>query len=106
MNDQDPTMIGKRIGDVSDLPEALRKQLIISQLDDLEQKIIETISRRYQGIANVDEILVGLYRDFGYLAEDRKFVANKLYRMTKSENLVSVKGKKGVYELKDISHRL
>ena len=106
MNYQDLEMIGKRIGDVSDLPEALRKQLIISQLDDLEQKIVETISRRYQGVANVDEILVGLYRDFGYLAEDRKFVANKLYRMTKSENLVSVKGKKGVYELKDRSPRL
>lgn len=100
MNSNDLTMVGKRFGDINDLPDVLKKQLNLGQLDDLEQKIVETIEKRFSGIASVDEIIIGLYRDFGFIAEDRKFIANKLYRMTKSDILLSVKKRKGVYELK------
>jgi len=100
MNSNDLTMVGKRFGDINDLPDVLKKQLNLGQLDDLEHKIVETIEKRFSGIASVDEIIIGLYRDFGFIAEDRKFIANKLYRMTKSDILLSVKKRKGVYELK------
>ena len=93
--------VGKRFGDISDLPEALRKQLNVGQLDDLEEKIIQTLKTRYQCVASVDEILIGLYRDFGFIGDDRKFIANKLYRMTKSGILRSVKKRKGVYEIEN-----
>ena len=95
--------VGKRFGDISDLPEALRKQLNVGQLDDLEEKIIQTLKTRYQCVASVDEILIGLYRDFGFIGDDRKFIANNLYRMTKSGILRSVKKRKGVYEIENES---
>lgn len=100
MDSNDLSMVGKRFGDINDLPDVLKKQLNLGQLDDLERKIVQTIEGRFSGIASVDEIIVGLYRDFGFIAEDRRYIANKLYRMTKSNILLSVKKRKGVYELR------
>ena len=103
MDNDQLSNVGKRFGDISDLPEALRKQLNVGQLDDLEEKIIQTLKTRYQCVASVDKILIGLYRDFGFIGDDRKFIANKLYRMTKSGILRSVKKRKGVYEIENES---
>lgn len=99
MEDDLMQMIGRRIGDTSDLPDVLRRQLVGSSLDDVEQKIVYTLNKRYQGIANIDEIIVGLYRDHQYVTEDRRQFGGKLYRMQKSGIVESVKGKKGVYRL-------
>lgn len=89
--------VGRRLGDLSDLPEALRKQIASIKLDDLEEKIIKTIRVRFGGIANVDEIIVGLYRDHEYITEDRRQLANKLYRMQKAGLVESVPKRKGIY---------
>lgn len=101
MSDNLLQMVGRRIGDTSDLPEALRNQLVGQSLDDVEKKIVSTLNKRYQGIANIDEIIVGLYRDHQYVTEDRRQLGGKLYRMQKSGIVESEKGKKGVYRLTD-----
>ena len=92
--------VGSRIGDTSDLPEEVMKQLASAQMDDLESKVIQTLKSRYEGIANLDEIIVGLYRDFQYIPDDRRKLNNKLYRMSKRGLLESVPKRKGVYRLK------
>lgn len=92
--------VGRRLGDVSDLPEEVRKQLHAIKLDDLESKIVATLRDRFEGIANVDELIVGLYRDHRHIVDDRRMLANKLYRMCKSGLLESVAKRKGVYKLK------
>lgn len=51
MSDDFLSNVGKRLGDLSDLPEALRKQLVATKLDDLEEKIIETLNKRFDGVA-------------------------------------------------------
>ncbi|WP_291982948.1 hypothetical protein [Candidatus Accumulibacter sp. ACC005] len=93
--------VGKRLGDLSDLPEALRKQLNAAKMGDLEEKILRTIKERYDGAASIDEIMVGLFRDFQYVTEDRRTMANRLYRMTKAGHLESVPKRKGVVKLKE-----
>lgn len=98
-----PKNLGRRLGDLSDLPEALRAQIVVAKLDDLEAKIIKTMTERFEGVANVDEIIVGLYRDFEYITEDRRQLANKLYRMQKSSLLDAVPKRKGVYKVKEHS---
>jgi hypothetical protein len=100
MSDGTDKKIGKRIGDTSDLPPELLKHLNITKLDDVEERIISTLRTRYEGIASIDEILVGLYRDFQYIPEDRRTFASKLYRMCKAGHLESVSGKKGVFRIK------
>lgn len=92
--------VGRRLGDIADLPEALRKLLNVGKLGDLEEKVLKTMNERYGGIASVDEVLVGLYRDFEYIPEDRRYVANKLYRMVKAGHLESVPKRKGVFRVK------
>lgn len=98
MTDDILKSVGRRLGDLSDLPEALRKQIASVRLDDLEEKIIKTIRERFDGIANVDEIIVGLYRDHQYVTEDRRQLANKLYRMQKAGLVESVPKRKGIYK--------
>lgn len=96
-----PKNLGRRLGDLSDLPEALRAQIAVAKLDDLESKVIKTMTSRFEGVANVDEIIVGLYRDFSYITEDRRQLANKLYRMQKAGLLDAVPKRKGVYKVKE-----
>lgn len=91
--------VGKRLGDLSDIPESLRKQIAVAKLDELEEKILSTLRDRFAGVANIDEIMVGLYRDHEYITEDRRQLINKLYRMQKTGLIKSVPKRKGVYML-------
>ncbi len=104
MEDDDPReeldAVGSRIGDTSDLPPELKSQLASSQMDDMEEKILHTLKERYDGVANLDEIIVGLYRDFGYVTKDRRSLNGKLYRMRKRGLLENVPKRKGVYRVK------
>jgi hypothetical protein len=93
-----PIDLGRRMGNLSDLPDELRKQLQIARISELEQTIISIINHMYQGVANVDEILVGLYRETNEVHQ-RQTIANKLYRMTAAKQLLSVPKKKGVYRV-------
>ena len=100
MDDSLPSDLGKRVGDLTDLPEELRRQLQIGKISELEREIIDVLKDEYAGVANVDEILVGLYRRNGQIHQ-RQFLANKLYRMGMASQIVSVPRKKGVYRVKE-----
>ena len=91
--------IGKRIGNIGDLPESVRSQLEIAQVDDVEQKILRTLEQRFGGIATIDEVIVGLYRDFVFEARSRQDVIDKLERMASAGLLVVVEDKRGVYQV-------
>lgn len=97
MNDEVLKKVGRRIGSLSELPQELRDQLNAGKTDELEQDILEVL-KEYEGYANIDELLVGLYKRNGKIQE-RQFLANKLYRMTKAGHVVSVEGKRGVYKI-------
>lgn len=90
--------VGRRIGSLNDLPRELVDQLQTNRPDQLSTDIIETIRFRYNGIANIDEVLVGLYRDTQTVYK-RPFIINKLYRMATAGLLYSIPKKKGVYSL-------
>lgn len=94
--------VGSRLGDISDLPEEMRKQLVSVQYDESEQVILDVITETYSGIASIDEIYVGLYRKTKESIQ-RDALANKIYRMTRKELLTSVSGKKGVYTVSGYS---
>ncbi len=97
MSNEHMSDVGHRIGDVSDLPPELLSQLSIQKLDEVEQAVVNTLTSRYSGIATIDEILVGIYRDSGVLQTDRRKFANKLYRMQSARLIKSADGRKGVY---------
>lgn len=96
MSDDKINKIGKRYGDLSDLPEELKSQLNVGKSDELEEQIVWVMNNYYDGVANIDEILIALYRKFGVI-QKRTFVVNKLYRMGQTGCVFSIKGKKGAY---------
>lgn len=98
MDDELPPDLGRRVGNLDELPESLRAQLQIGKVGEVEREIIAVI-REFDGVANVDEILVGLFRRTGEVHE-RQPLANRLYRMGQAGHLISVPKKKGVYRTK------
>jgi hypothetical protein len=94
-----PPDLGRRVGNLDDLPESLRAQLQVGKLGELEREIIAVLRDRFDGVANVDEIMVGLFRQTGTV-QDRQPLANRLYRMGQAGHLVSIPKKKGVYRVK------
>lgn len=95
-----PQNFGRRFGDLDDLPDELKAQLQAIKVGDVEQVIIDMLKDDFGGIANLDEILVGLYRR-KHQVFDRQFISNKLYRMNKAGLIASVPKKKGVYRSAD-----
>lgn len=87
------------LGNVFDLPPELIEELSATKGDELENQLV-TVINSYGGVADLDQILVGLYRKFK-LVQKRRFIQNKLYRMTKSDIIWSIPGRKGVYSTKD-----
>lgn len=95
-----PVKIGSRFGDLGDLPEELLKQIPAARIGELDQQVIDVMRDMFEGVASVDEILVGLYRKTGAI-HDRAKLAGKLYRMVNSQPklLDAVPQKRGVYSL-------
>lgn len=88
---------GRRIGKLDDLPQELRKQLQSRNKDEIELKLFDIIND-LEGIATLDEVLVGYYRKYSDVLK-KSFLTNRLYRMIK--NGVIVSDKKGIYKIKE-----
>lgn len=86
------TALPPDLGNVHDLPPELLEELSIAKSDELEDQLV-TVINAYGGEATLDQILVGLFRKFN-ISQKRRFIQNKLYRMSM---VWSVEGKKGVY---------
>lgn len=86
--------IPKELGDISDLPEELIRELSVKRTDELEDQIL-TIMRACDGghDVNLDQILVGLFRKFR-VVQTRKFLQNKAYRMYKKGLVYPIPGKR------------
>ena len=83
------------INDYEKLPKAIKKELCFGHMDDLSEKIIDVLNF-YEGVANIDEIIVGMYRMFDVI-KTRNYYVGKLYKMARNHLINNVKGKKGLY---------
>lgn len=81
--------------DLSDLPEELLKQLSDTVTKDSTDPLVEIIKDR-GGTANLDEVLIDLYRKHGEIGK-RTQISNRLYRLAQRHRVWKVKGKKGIY---------
>lgn len=91
------------INDYEKLPKAIKKELCFGNMDDLSEKIIDVLNF-YEGVANIDEIIVGMYRMFDVI-KTRDYYVGKLYKMAKKHLINCVKGKKGIYTILDFKNR-
>lgn len=86
-----------RIGDIDNLPEELVSQLKIPR-PDVEEKCLVEVIQEFDGVANIDEILVGYFRATDKIL-NREQLSRKLYRMSQKGLIRTVPKKRGVYEL-------
>lgn len=86
--------------DLADLPEELLAELSLPQADEIETQLHAVIVA-LDGTADLDKILVGLYRRFG-VVQKRRFLQNKLYRMSGKGLIHSVPKRRGVYTIKPL----
>ncbi|PHS77453.1 MAG: hypothetical protein COB56_03265 [Robiginitomaculum sp.] len=91
--------VPKTLGDLSDLPDELKAELSAIKTDDLEDQIF-TIINAAGGEANIDTILVELFRRFN-LVQKRTYITNKLWRMTQKDGLLWAADGKGIYTTKE-----
>lgn len=88
--------IDTELGDISDLPPELVKELTLSTPSELEQRIIAIINSCDDKTANINTILVELYNRHKVI-QKRRNMNNKLWRMISNKLIWSVNGEKGVY---------
>lgn len=88
--------IGNRIGDISDLPEELKKELSKRN----KHWLLNIIRERFDGIISIDEALVVWYRKTKEIKK-RIQMNTILYNFVKKGLLKQYKGKRGWFTLND-----
>jgi hypothetical protein len=83
--------------DLSDLPPELLAELSTTQVDVLERQVL-TVIEACGGSADLDQILIGLYRRF-QVVQKRRFLQNKLWRMVRKGQVQKTKSARGVFKL-------
>lgn len=86
--------------EIKDLPPELIKELGITDSERKEFLLLELIEK-LGGIASINKLLVGIYRETGEVERRTRLVA-RLYRMQQKGMLYSAPERKGVYSLKPI----
>jgi len=84
---------------LDDVPSEIQGTLQVTKRDEFETNLIELFSIANRPL-NLDEVIVGYYRKFA-VAKERTKINTKLNNMARGTipAVVSVPGKKGVYEL-------
>jgi hypothetical protein len=101
--------IGRRLSEyIDDLPEHLKHDVEKNfGRDELASKICKVLAERLDGIGTIDEILIALvkFEQVGPELKSRRYLLNKLYRMSESEKVLEPyldedgNRKKGTYRL-------
>jgi hypothetical protein len=81
------------------LPESLLKELRHRQPDELAQQIVAVLAA-CKGSADLDQILIGLYRGFG-LVEKRRVIQNKLWRLVRKGRIAKAQDTRNVFTLSE-----
>jgi len=83
--------------DISDLPAELLAELSASRADLLERQILSVLEAS-QGSADLDQLLIGLYRRFK-VVQKRRYLQNKLWRMVRKGQVQKTKSARGIFRL-------
>lgn len=81
----------------ADLPPALLKELSPRKRDRLEGQIVAVLAA-CNGSADLDQVLIGLYRGFG-IVEKRRVIQNKLWRLVRTGRICKAKNTRNVFSL-------
>jgi hypothetical protein len=81
--------------DADDLPAELLRELSVGRADPLGAQII-VVFEGCGGLADLDQVLIGLYRAFRVIHR-RRVIQNKIWQMIRKGHLRKVKGARGLF---------
>ncbi|HVV66277.1 MAG TPA: hypothetical protein VHC42_12475 [Rhizomicrobium sp.] len=81
--------------DLSDLPPEVLNELGPARSDVLTSQILAVL-QSLGGRGDLDDVLIGLYRNF-HVVLKRRFLQNKIWRMARKGQLHKVKGERGLF---------
>jgi len=81
----------------ADLPPALLKELKGGRSDELARQILAVLAA-CGGHADLDQVLIGLYRGFGII-QKRRVLQNKLWRLVRTGRIAKAKDRRNVFAL-------
>jgi hypothetical protein len=90
-------LVAREPADKQDLPPALLKELSPRTRDQLEKQILAVLAA-CEGSADLDQVLIGLYRRFGIVAK-RRVIQNKLWRLVRTGRIAKAKNTRNVFSL-------
>lgn len=96
-----PIQLGLSFDEIEGLPADLIQELSFSDGDRTDFTIIKVIEAA-GGVASLDRILVGYYRDTGEVMK-RNTLTSRIYRMGQKGLVFQVPGKKGVYSTEELT---
>lgn len=96
-----PAQLNLTFEEVEGLPPELVEELSISGGDRTDFTVLRVVEAT-GGIASLDRILIGIYRETGEITK-RSTLTSRLYRMCQKGLLYNVPNKKGVYSLEEMT---
>lgn len=96
-----PVQLALTFEEIQDLPPELLQELSVSEGDRMDFTILKTVEAA-GGVASLDRILVGLYKDAGEIMK-RATLTSRIYRMSQKGLIFAVPGKKGAYSLEELT---
>lgn len=96
-----PVQLALTFAEVQGLPKELLEELSLSDGDKLDYAILKIIED-CGGIASLDRLLVGIYKDTGEVMK-RGTLTSRMYRMSQRGMVYTVPGKKGAYSLRELT---
>lgn len=91
--------LGKRLGNIAELPEFLRSQIREGNLEGIEDQIFNVLNEDLEGQATLSEILVALYRRYGVADKTRDDITKSIYKIMRRGLIQKTENRKGVYEV-------
>jgi hypothetical protein len=85
------------------LPAALLKELSGRRKDSLEGQILAVLAA-CGGSADLDQVLIGLYRGYGVI-QKRRVIQNKLWRLVRTGRIAKAKDTRNVFSLNTDAER-
>lgn len=96
-----PIQLSLGLDELDGLPDDLVRELSISDGDRTDYAMLRIIEDA-GGVATLDRILIGLYRQTGEVHK-RSSLTSRIYRMSNKGLIFSVPGRKGVYSTRELS---
>lgn len=90
--------IGNRVGDTSDLPQELLKQLKLTYPIAVGKQVVVVLQQDLENIGTIDEIIVGIYKRYKKVVP-RRTLRTELSRLKKLGTLKRIN--QGIYSVKE-----